>query len=123
MKATAAKASSTDSIPPAGANERFVVLEVMPGPGSELPQHGRYVGVIVPEGAPASSELFFSPGKAVRHGSATLRSAGIFVSAAQARSISQNSLPIDIGSGWHRLSPHELLQLGRPASGWLPVEK
>lgn len=94
------------------SGEKFVVLELAPGAETTLAKHGKFVGVIVPEGAPVSAERFFSAGAQVQFDATPMRSLGIFSSDAKALSAAKIKSADFPARSWHRLSPHELLQLG-----------
>ncbi len=114
--------SGLDSMPPPatsskpltieGIGERFVVLELAPGGVTSLATQGNFVGIIIPEGAPPSSEQFFAKGEKITYESTPMRSLGLYASdtaALAAAKLKSKDFPTP---SWHRLSPHELLRLG-----------
>jgi general secretion pathway protein D len=89
---------------PAGG-ERFVILEAVRGTAA-----GKLSGVVIPDGAPPTAELFFAQEQVIEKDGTTYRSRGLFRSEADARNSSSKGGTSP--SSWQRLSPHELLKLG-----------
>jgi hypothetical protein len=104
VRLPAGTSERVETPPPAGG-ERFVILEAVRGKAP-----GKLSGIVIPDGAPPTAELFFAQEQVIEKDGTTYRSRGLFRSEADARNSSGKGGTSP--SSWQRLSPHELLKLG-----------
>jgi len=94
--------------------EQIAILKIVKGSSSQFAQSAGLVPVVIPEGAPQEKiAAFFAVGSKIQYDGSSFESVGILKNSDKNPLELPAALKKSNQALWYRLSPHELLQLGK----------